>query len=87
MVTTRSSKSKIPETPKEPEKMEVEKSEEAKAAEKRQLVVEDIKGHFKELEKAAQMKEPRQVAKVCPLFCRPGIIGCMLGRKHGKFVR
>ena len=64
MVTTRSSKSKIPETPKEPEKMEVEKSEEAKATEKRQLIVEDIKGQFKELEKAAQMIEPRQVSKV-----------------------
>jgi len=54
----------LTETPKEPEKMEVEKSEEAKATEKRQLIVEDIKVQFKELEKAAQMIEPRQVSKI-----------------------
>jgi len=46
------------------DEMEVEKTEEEKAAEKRQLVVEDIRAQFKELEKAASQKEPRQVAKI-----------------------
>merc|ERR1711937_861454 len=45
----------LTETPKEPEKMEVEKSEEAKATEKRQLIVEDIKVQFKELEKVSKI--------------------------------
>jgi 26S proteasome regulatory subunit N3 len=68
MVTTRSSKTKVSEkkdeTSKKDEEMEVEKSEEDKALEKRQLIVEDIRAQFKELEKAASQKEPRQVAKI-----------------------
>ena len=69
MVTTRSSKTKVSEkkveNAKKDEEMEVEKTEEDKAIEKRQLIVEDIRAQFKELEKAASQKEPRQVAKVC----------------------
>ena len=67
MVTTRSSKTKLPEvkpTEKKSEEMEVEKTEEQKAAEKRQIIVEDIRTQLKELEKAAAQKEPRQVSKV-----------------------
>jgi len=67
MVTTRSSKTKLPEvkpTDKKSEEMEVEKTEEQKAAEKRQIIVEDIRTQLKELEKAAAQKEPRQVSKI-----------------------
>jgi hypothetical protein len=46
---------------KEAEEMVVEKTEEEKLEEKRQLTVEDIKAQIKEIEKA---KEPRQVSKV-----------------------
>jgi 26S proteasome regulatory subunit N3 len=66
-VTTRSSKTKLPEvkpTDKKSDEMEVEKTEEQKAAEKRQIVVEDIRTQLKELEKAAAQKEPRQVSKI-----------------------
>ena len=74
MVTTRSSKTsvKVPEkaADKKEGEMEVEPTPEEKAAEKRQLVVEDIRAQFKELEKAASQKEPRQVAKVNPQHYR-----------------
>ena len=44
--------------------MEVEKSPAEKEEEKRNLIVQDVKGQIKEIEKAVFAKEPRIISKV-----------------------
>ena len=69
MVTTRSSKPSVEkEKPKEMDKdndnMEIEKTEEQKAEEKANLVIQDLKAQLKEIERAVHAKEPRVISKV-----------------------
>ena len=47
-----------------PTEMEVEKSPAEKEEEKRNLIVQDVKGQIKEIEKAVFAKEPRIISKV-----------------------
>ena len=47
-----------------PTEMEVEKSPAEKEEEKRNLIVQDVKGKIKEIEKAVFAKEPRIISKV-----------------------
>ena len=51
-----------------PTEMEVEKSPAEKEEEKRNLIVQDVKGQIKEIEKAVFAKEPRIISKVNLLF-------------------
>lgn len=71
MVTTRSSKpslekekEKQKEMDKNNDNMEVEKTEEQKAEEKANLVIQDLKAQLKEIERAVHSKEPRVISKV-----------------------
>ena len=71
MVTTRSSKPSVDkekvkpkEMGKDNDNMEIEKTEEQKAEEKANLVIQDLKAQLKEIERAVHSKEPRVISKV-----------------------
>ena len=49
---------------KDNDNMEIEKTEEQKAEEKANLVIQDLKAQLKEIERAVHAKEPRVISKV-----------------------